>query len=89
MKHQVVFAIWTARELRGEGGVAIPQLWFSPYPAHPARAVAESGDDRGPESAGARRRNGCVWPKADLPRIQRLAHIAPGESRLRYGVLHG
>lgn len=52
MKHQVVFGIWTARELRGEGGVAIHQLWFSPYPAHPARAVAESGDDRGPESAG-------------------------------------
>jgi hypothetical protein len=22
MKHQVVFGIWTARELRGEGGVA-------------------------------------------------------------------
>ena len=29
MKHQVVFGIWTDRELRGEGGVAIHQLWFS------------------------------------------------------------
>ena len=102
MKHQVVFGIWTARELCGEGGAAIHQLWFSErrstsarlqhsdFPIHtrPAR-VLRVATDKGPESAGARRRNGCVWPKADLPRIQRIAHIAPGEFRLRYGVLQG
>jgi len=104
MKHQVVFGIWTARELRGEGGVAIHQLWFSErrstsarlphsdFPiqhTRPARllSVATIGV-RNP--AGARRRNGCVCgQKRTCPEFNGLAHIAPGEFRLRYVVLQG
>ena len=91
MKHQVVFGIWTDRELRGEGGVAIHQLWFSKSRSTSARlqhsdfpiqlnrlarlprvATTGVGNPRGHVGEMA-----VGGPKADLPRIQRLAHIAP------------